>query len=137
MIVLNLRNTNLRSSLSQLSQIELFKSLSSQEHSWFRIEFNSLLVKCDLDGDGYIDFEEFKEMIMRSRERKELAKLREEAEMLAISDEELETIEEITETVSTPDREEEIEEEIETAEDQDNSDVSVEEDIEDESEDEI
>ena len=93
--------------------------------------------KCDLDGDGYIDFEEFKEMIMRSRERKELAKLREEAEMLVISDEELETIEEITETVNTPDREEAevIEEEIETAEDNENSDGSVEEEIEDEKED--
>ena len=90
--------------------------------------YNCMLVKCDLDGDGYIDFEEFKEMIMRSRERKELAKLREEAEMLAI--------EEITETVNTPDREEEIEEEIEPAEEQDNSDASVEEEIEDELEDE-
>ena len=85
--------------------------------------------KCDLDGDGYIDFEEFKEMIMRSRERKELAKLREEAEMLVISDEELETIEEISEAVNTPEREEIIEEEIEP-EDNENSDVSVEEEIE-------
>ena len=37
MIVLNLRNTNLRSYLSQLSQIELFQSLSSQELSWLCI----------------------------------------------------------------------------------------------------
>ena len=87
--------------------------------------------KCDLDGDGYIDFEEFKEMIMRSRERKELAKLREEAEMLVISDEELESIEEISEAVNTPDREEVIEEEIEP-DDNGNSDASVEEEIEDE-----
>ena len=85
--------------------------------------------KCDLDGDGYIDFEEFKEMIMRSRERKELAKLREEAEMLVISDEELESIEEISEAVNTPDREEVIEEEIEP-DDTGNSDASVEEEIE-------
>ena len=101
-------------------------------------EIKMMWSKCDLDGDGYIDFEEFKEMIMRSRERKELAKLREEAEMLAISDEELDTIEEITETVNTPDIEEVIEEEIEIEppEDKDISDASVEEEIETESEDE-
>ena len=41
LIVLNLRKSNLRSSLSQLSQIELLKSLSSLDLSWF------LLVLCD------------------------------------------------------------------------------------------
>ena len=92
-------------------------------------EIKMMWTKCDLDGDGYIDFEEFKEMIMRSRERKELAKLREEAEMLVISDEELESIEEISEAVNTPDREEVIEEEIEP-DDTGNSDASVEEEIE-------
>ena len=92
-------------------------------------EIKMMWSKCDLDGDGYIDFEEFKEMIMRSRERKELAKLREEAEMLALSDEELEAIEEIRETVNTSERDEIIEEEIED-EDRDNSDESVEEEIE-------
>lgn len=75
-------------------------------------EIKMMWSKCDLDGDGYLDFEEFKEMIMRSRERKELARLREEAEM-TVSDEELDTIQEVTETESTPERdiEEEIEEE--------------------------
>ena len=92
-------------------------------------EIKMMWSKCDLDGDGYLDFEEFKEMIMRSRERKELAKLREEAEMLVISDEELESIEEISEAVNTPDREEVIEEEIEP-DDTGNSDASVEEEIE-------
>ena len=54
-------------------------------------EIKMMWSKCDLDGDGYLDFEEFKEMIMRSRERKELARLKEEAEM-TVSDEELDTI---------------------------------------------
>ena len=62
-------------------------------------------------------------MIMRSRERKELARLKEEAE-LAVSDEELHTIQEITETRNTPDTEDDIEEKIEEAE-EDNSDGSV------------
>ena len=60
-------------------------------------EIKMMWSKCDLDGDGYLDFEEFKEMIMRSRERKELARLKEEAEM-TVSDEELDTIQEVTET---------------------------------------
>ena len=34
--------------------------------------------KCDTDRDGYLDFEEFKEMLLRSRARKELERLEEE-----------------------------------------------------------
>ena len=37
--------------------------------------------KCDTDRDGYLDFEEFKEMLLRSRARKELEKLEEEEEL--------------------------------------------------------
>ena len=91
-------------------------------------EIKMMWSKCDLDGDGYLDFEEFKEMIMRSRERKELARLKEEAEM-TVSDEELDTIHEVTETESTPDSEEDIEEEIDE-EEEDNSCESVTEEIE-------
>ena len=91
-------------------------------------EIKMMWSKCDLDGDGYLDFEEFKEMIMRSRERKELARLKEEAEM-TVSDEELDTIQEVTETESTPDSEEDIEEEIDE-EEEDNSCESVTEEIE-------
>ena len=80
--------------------------------------------KCDLDGDGYLDFEEFREMIMRSRERKELARLREETE----EEEELNTIEEITENIDTPETEEDIEEKI--VEDQNDSYETVDEEIE-------
>ena len=83
-------------------------------------EIKMMWSKCDLDGDGYLDFEEFREMIMRSRERKELARLREE--------EELNTIEEITENIVTPDTEEDIEEKI--VQDQDESYDSVDENIE-------
>ena len=36
--------------------------------------------KCDTDRDGYLDFQEFKEMIMRARARKELKTL-EDSEM--------------------------------------------------------
>ena len=34
--------------------------------------------KCDTDRDGYLDFGEFKEMLLRSRARKELERLEEE-----------------------------------------------------------
>ena len=37
--------------------------------------------KCDTDRDGYLDFEEFKEMLLRSRARKELERLEEEEEL--------------------------------------------------------
>ena len=70
-------------------------------------------------------------MIMRSRERKELAKLREEAEMLVISDEELESIEEISEAVNNPERAEERSLRSRLSHTK-NSDASVEEEIEDE-----
>ena len=50
--------------------------------------------KCDTDRDGYLDFEEFKEMLLRSRARKELEKLEEEEEGLGTSELEMLRMEE-------------------------------------------
>ena len=50
--------------------------------------------KCDTDRDGYLDFEEFKEMLLRSRARKELEKLEEEEEELGTSELEMLRMEE-------------------------------------------
>ena len=50
--------------------------------------------KCDTDRDGYLDFEEFKEMLLRSRARKELERLEEEEEELGTSELEILRLEE-------------------------------------------
>ena len=44
--------------------------------------------KCDTDRDGYLDFEEFREMILRARARKELKTLEEEGDMMELDQEE-------------------------------------------------
>ena len=44
--------------------------------------------KCDTDRDGYLDFEEFREMILRARARKELKTLEEEEDMMELDQEE-------------------------------------------------
>ena len=84
--------------------------------------------KCDTDKDGYLDFEEFREMILRARARKELKTLEEEEELNRENMEilQLDKPVEVKTTFKA----------AETEESNDNSDEDIEEDIAAQDEDE-
>ena len=73
--------------------------------------------KCDTDRDGYLDFEEFKEMLLRSRARKELERLEEEElgtselEILRL-EEESRKVKNLYKVTEVEDKDAEIEDEI-------------------------
>ena len=74
--------------------------------------------KCDTDRDGYLDFEEFKEMLLRSRARKELERLEEEEELgtseleILRLEEESRKVKNLYKVTEVEDKDAEIEDEI-------------------------
>lgn len=94
--------------------------------------------KCDLDKDGYLDFEEFQEMILRARARKELKSL-EDQQQLDIMNDDIADDENKNGEREQPDLDNsEIEEDIvEVQPVPVNSNISTDEDIQEEIENEI